>query len=273
MANNNTEKRNDIKKGSLADLEERRRNNKKQSIVPQKRKNLIKAVKYVVIAFAVLGILYFVLSAVNSCLKKDNETNNPDEMHFNPEGILSVDYFEPDYDVDILAEKEYLAMNRCVRYTDGNVSIVLDEYAEDELDAGQRFFKDYFNTVISGDYEHYHSFFDDESEVNPAVYGKNPKTKKFPMQRLYDINVKKLFVSEDENNVYNGKKAVFGVYEVSYCIMKNDGEFRLGLPSDKIIPVVYQTATTGAGTENEKTVITKAYLYEDIAENEEGTED
>ena len=79
-------------------------------------------------------------------------------------------------------------------------------------------------------------------------------------------------MAEDKNNVYEGKQAVFGVYEVCYCIKKNVGEFRLGLPSDKVVPVIYQTATTDIGTENEKTVLTKAYLYDDISENKEGNE-
>ena len=112
----------------------------------------------------------------------------------------------------------------------------------------------------------------DDYSGNPAVYGENPKAKKFPMQRVYNINVKKLAVSADENNVYNGKHAVFGIYEVSYCINKNDGEFRLGLPSDKTIPVIYQTATFIDYDGEEKTVITMAYLYDDIAGSSEGND-
>lgn len=273
MANNNTESEKKIKKGSLADLEQRRKNSDRKSIVPQKRKNLKRAIAVVFVVFAVLLLLCFVLERVDSSLKGDGAgPSGYGELNFNSEGILSVDYYEPDYDADIFSEKDYLAENRSIRYIDGNISIVLDEYEDTELDAGQRFFKSYFYAVNHGDYESYREMIADDYDGNPKVYGKNPKTKKFPMQRIYDVTVKKLVVSEDKNNVYEGKQAVFGVYEVCYCIKKNDGEFRLGLPSDKVVPVIYQTATTDIGTENEKTVLTKAYLYDDISENKEGNE-
>ena len=265
MAYNNSNKN---KKGAFAELEQRRNSTVRKSIVPQKKKNLKKALKIVFAVFGVLLIAYFVLGHVESCTKKENEQLLYSELNFNPDGIISVDYFEPDYTADIFSESEYLAKNRVIRYVDGNISIVLDEYSDDELDAGQRFFKKYFNAVVNGNFSEYHGMIADDFVGNPLVYGENPKSKKFPMQRLYNINVEKLAFSDDANNIYNGQKAIFGVYEVSYCIQKNDGEFRLGLPSDKVIPVIYQTATTDADTANERTVITKVYLYDDIAKGD-----
>ena len=256
------------KKGAFAELERRRNSTERKSIVPQKKKNLKRAIKIVILVFVILGILCFVLEKAESCTRKEFEEKLYGELKFNPDGIVSVDYYEPDYNADIFSEKDYLNKNRVIRYVDGNISIVLDEYEDDELDAGQRFFKKYFNAVVNGDYDSYRSMIADDCEANPKIYGDNLSNKKFPMQRLYNISVKKLAFSDDANNVYNGKQALFGVYEVSYCIQKNDGEFRLGLPSDKVIPVIYQTATTGAGTSFEKTVITKIYLYEDIASND-----
>lgn len=264
-----------MKKNSMAILEEKRKNTKRESIVPQKKKKLKKAIAVVACVFAVLVILYGALALVSDWLKETdgkNSEGNSDELNFNPEGILSVDYYEPDYSADIFSDKEYLAKDRSIRFTDGNISIVLNEYEDDELDAGQRFFKKYFDAVVNGDYESYSKMIADDYSGNPAIYGENPKTKKFPMQRVYNINVKKLAFSDDENNVYNGRHAIFGIYEVSYCISKNDGEFRLGLPSDKSIPIIYQTATFVDDSGNEKTVITTAYSYDDIAGKSEGNE-
>ncbi len=264
-----------MKKKGMALLEEKRKNTKRESIVPQKKKKLKKVATVVAAVFAVLAVIYFALALVTEWLKgtdgKNTDVSNG-EMNFNPDAILSVDYYEPDYSADIFSERDYLAKDRSVRFTDGNVSIVLNEYEDDELDAGQRFFKNYFDAVAHGDYESYHEMFADDYSGNSAVYGENPKTKKFPMQRIYNINVKKLAVSDDENNVYNGKHAIFGIYEVNYCISKNDGEFRLGLPSDKSIPVIYQTATFADESGNEKTVITTAYLYDDITGKSEENE-
>ena len=262
-----------MKKNSMATLEEKRKNAKRQSIVPQKKKKLKKAVIIIICIFVVLVVLYGALALVNMWLKgTDGKTGDGEqgEMNFNPDGILSVNYYEPDYSADIFTESEYLAKDRSLRFTDGNISIVLDEYTDDELDAGQKFFKNYFDAVTHGDYESYSEMIADGYSGNPNVYGANPKEKKFPMQRIYNVNIKKLAISDDENNVYNGRHAIFGIYEVSYCISKNDGEFRLGLPSDKTIPVIYQTATFIDESGEEKTVITTAYLYDDIAGMSEG---
>lgn len=246
---------------------------KPSATVQNKKKTLKKAVKIVLTVFAVLIILYFILGKLEASLSKANaekkQNTKIEQMNFNPNGLLSVDYYEPDYTADIFSESDYLAKDRSIRFVANSQSIVLDEYSADELSCGQRFWKNYFEAVISGDSEAYGELFGDDYSGNPKIFGENPKNKSFPMQRIYDIEVKLLGESQsgDANAVYNGRPAVFGVYEVSYKIMKNDGEYRLGLPSDKIIPVIFEITTTDAGTSDEKTVIRRAYLYEDIEFN------
>lgn len=266
LQNNNSE--NNKKSNPYKRLEEKRKGNSAKSIVPQKKRNLIRAIKIVVIVFAVLLAVYFVLSYVDSSLKLDGHKVY-DGLDYSNNSAVSVDYYNADYSVDIFTDEEYLKKDRVVRYVDGNVTIVLDEYDDILLDAGQRFFKRYFDAVIHGDYESYGEMIAKDYDGNPIIYGEAPQNAKFPMQRLYDITVKKLAVSDDAGNRYNGKHAVFGVYEVSYRVMKNDGDFRLGLPSDKIVPVIYETATTNVGTSSEKTVITRTYLYDNIIEKAE----
>lgn len=240
----------------------------KSSAVIGKKKNLKKAVIAVTAVFAVLAVLCAVLGQIESSLKKSNEKkkNDIEQMNFNPDGILSVDYYEPDYSADIFEEYEYTSKERSIKFTADGQSIVLGDYTADELTAGQRFWVRYFDAVISGDAESYGEMIADDYSGNPNVFGKDPKNKKFPMQRIYDISVKLMGETPagDAGNTYNGEPAQFGVYEVSYKIQKNDGEYRLGLPSDKTIPVIFEIATTNPGTDDEKTVIRRAYLYSDI---------
>ena len=58
---------------------------------------------------------------------------------------------------------------------------------------------------------------------------------------------------------------MFGVYEVRYKILKNDGELRYDLPEDGENPLVFELVSTGVGTADETTVIKAQYKYTDIS--------
>ena len=58
---------------------------------------------------------------------------------------------------------------------------------------------------------------------------------------------------------------MFGVYEVRYKILKNDGELRYDVPEDGENPLVFELVSTGVGTADETTVIKAQYKYTDIS--------
>lgn len=246
---------------------------KKSSVVPAKKKNLKRAVVIVIAVMAVLCVLYLVLAAIDGALKESPKgTLESTQKNVNLEGKTYINYYEPDYNTDIFEDKEYLAKNRKIRYiipnNSGKMSFILDEQPVHELTEGQRFFVKYFGAVTKGDYEAYGKMFAKEYLDDPDGFEKHPSDKKFPMQRIYDITVTELGRSDptDSSYTYNGERAIFGVYEVSYKILKNDGEFRYDLPEGGEIPVIFELVTTGAGTENEKTLIKEYYRYADIAD-------
>ena len=239
----------------------------KAEIVKAKKKKLKKVVIVVICLFAFLGILCAVLSIISERLKEDNETIKDNN---NLDGKNYINYYKPDYETDIFEDEDYLAKNRTIQYVipteSGKTSIVLDEYDYLALDEGQRFFVDYFYTVTNGNCDEYHGMFTEEYKANPKGFEKSPSGRVFPMQRIYDISVTVLAKSnpKDASYVYNGESAVFGIYEVSYKILKNDGEFRADLADGGSIPLIFELVTTGAGTENEKTLINNVYKYSDI---------
>ncbi len=245
----------------------------KAEIVKSKKRKLKKAVIVLVAVFAVLGVLCAVLAMISEKLKEDN-SHSADNLSesVNLEGKSYINYYEPDYETDIFEDKDYLAKNRTIQYItpteSGKMSIVLDEYEYSSLDEGQRFFIDYFYAVIHGNTDVYHNMFTEEYIQNPAGFEKKPSDRIFPMQRIYDVSVSVLARSnpQDASYVYNGERAVFGIYEVSYKILKNDGEFRPDLADGGSIPLIFELVTTGSGTENEKTQIKNIYKYSDIAE-------
>ena len=236
---------------------------------------LKKAVFLVVAAFAVLGILCAVLAGVQRHLQAE-KTAQKDSSSGTPtlEGKNYINFYEPDYETDIFTDKDYLAKNRTIRYVvpheGGSASVVLDEYASNELTEGQRFFVRYFEALMNGDTDAYHTFFDEAYVSNPTGFEKHPTDRIFPMQRVYDITITELGRTSpsDTSYTYNGKAAVFGVYEVRYKILKNDGELRYDLPEDGENPLVFELVSTDVGTENEKTLIKAQYKYTDIVPSE-----
>ncbi|MBO4343542.1 MAG: hypothetical protein J5844_02685 [Clostridia bacterium] len=241
---------------------------KAPSILPQKKKNLKKAVIIVSTALAVLVLLCTILYFVSEGLKNGRIAEETAGNDLNVKNY--VNFYTPDYDVNIFEDAEYMKKNRNIYYevptASGSAKIVLDEYEKGELDAGQRFFTEYFDIVIGGEYEKYHKLFTDEYLKDPSGFEKHPADRKFTMQRIYDINVKELAKTpyDDKSYTYNGDPAVFGVYEVGYKIMKNDGEFRTDVESDMVIPLIFETVTTGYGSKDEKTLIKNIYRYQDI---------
>lgn len=248
----------------------------RRSNLPAKKKHLRRAVFVLILVFAALAVLCAVLAAVNASLAKKRRDalgapNHASSASMTLEGKSYINYYEPDYDADIFADADYLALNRTLKYVipddTSSVSLVLDEYEQSELTEGQRFFVRYFDALTHGDSDAYHTMFTDEYVAEPNGFEKYPAERTFPMQRVYDVTVTELArtVPGDEAYVYNGKPAVFGVYEVRYKILKNDGELRYDLPEGGEVPMIFELTTTDVGTADECTRIAALYRYADIA--------
>lgn len=128
-------------------------------------------------------------------------------------------FYPIDDELDIESVREYAQLDRQIYYTYGAETVALDETDLEGYGDDIRFFADYFDTVISGDYTKYNTLFTEE------YFKKNEKTCDFTAQMLYDIRIEKL--SEETEN---GKKH-FG-YNVSYKIFRNNGTFRNDIGSD-----------------------------------------
>ncbi len=244
--------------------------NAEKKAASEKKKALGRAIITVIISFVVLCIVLLALYGIRASIGKRSEAAK-EPSNLNLEGKSYINYYTPDYSADIFEDADYLAKNRTIRYivpTDsGEISFVLDEQEESDMTEGQRFFVRYFDSVIRGDYEAYHDMFDEAYKKNPGGFEKDPTGRAFPMQRIYDITVRELMRTDpyDDSYNYNGDPALFGVYEVSYKILKNDGEFRYDLPEGGEVPVVVELVTTGLGTDGEYTRIKDIYRYGDIA--------
>ncbi len=136
-------------------------------------------------------------------------------------------FLEPDYSVDILKDEEYLAKNRNIRYTDGAVSILIDDGDYLRYSGVLDMLSRYIDSIINGDAAAYAAFYSIDFRKKTEL------PREFTMQRLYEINIEKL--SEEGGEDTDGEYKIH-LYRMSYMIMKNDGTFRRDMGSDALKP-------------------------------------
>lgn len=169
-----------------------------------RKKRLITGIIIIGVILALLGIAYFVLSIIAS-----------GEIDYGYE------FYEPDWQCDIMQDEEYLEQGWHITYTNDmgeSVAILDDDYAK--FGIGVEFLSYYFAAIQSGDYEVYNGLFGDE------YFEKNDPVEPFTSQRIYDINIR--FLNEEKID----DESFFVNYEIEYKIMRNDGTFRRDIGSN-----------------------------------------
>ncbi len=140
----------------------------------------------------------------------------------------TVIYYDPDYEYDIMQDKEYLELDRYIYYKDartGETILLLDHEVKD-YGEGMITLKTMLDAIIAGDHETYNSLF---SSNYFAVEGREPEPP-FTMQQVYDILITRVAVTD----VVDEKLGKYTQYEytVEYKIHKNNGTFRTDLGHD-----------------------------------------
>ena len=151
---------------------------------------------------------------------KDEEGNLPE----NPiRTYEDADFYEP-YQGDIMKNKEYLALDRKVYYSDGSgMETSIEEDNLNEFDNNVIFLYKYLQTIVAGDCGSYNACF------NQAYYQNNSPMGSFNPQMLYGSKI--TFYSRG-----NDDQGVWVTYKLEYMIHRNDGSFRRDILSDASLP-------------------------------------
>ncbi len=176
---------------------------------------LVIMVAFAAVAIPLIGVLEDLASG-----KDAEETQSPVNR---PTSII---FAEPDYDANILEDEDYLALDRDIRLTTGNVTTTLDEKKIAGTEAGVQVLCQLIDAVIAGDAETYNSLFSER------YYEKNAPEDPFTMQRLYDIKIIKLRalnVTSETEGTYSEY-----IYQLEYKINRNDGTYRTDVGHDSI---------------------------------------
>ena len=188
--------------------------------------------------FLILGIAVIVLPLLNMI---DFNALLPDESEQQSGQTVTTvtlgdhHFTEPDYDEDIMADKDYLEKNRYLHYSYENETF---EVVSDPARYGSlcQFFYNYFESAKAGDHKTYNSLFTEE-------YLEKNGEKQFAPQKIYNIQVTCFRSVYLENGDVNGKYKGYTVYyfDVSYNILDNNGTLRNDFLGDEgTRPLVFE---------------------------------
>ncbi len=148
------------------------------------------------------------------------------------------EFFAP-YSGDILQNKEYLSLDRYVKYcetaTGQGQTLTVDPENTEAFDANVRFLYGYLQTVIAGDSEAYNRCFNETYFQNVEPIGD------FSQQMLHEITI----YYHTTQTEADGSKLVS--YRLEYMIHRNDGTFRRDVGSDAIRPQMVYLRVTADG--------------------------
>ncbi len=125
-------------------------------------------------------------------------------------------FHEPDWDLDIMKEPGYLALDRTVYYCDAQygLTVALDEKNRDKYGPAVTVLNRMIELIIAGDTEGYNKLF------SRNYYENHDEEPPFTRQQLYDIKITKV----KETNMDAGY--IQYEFEVEYRIRNNNGTFR-----------------------------------------------
>ena len=199
--------------------------------------------KAVLTAFAVIGALAVLLALLNmidfdAILEKAKQKDGDKDKEQKQEEVVTIDpafFVEPDYDEDIMLDREYLKENLYLHYTEGNETFEVIDRGHAVNDVC-RLFYDYFEALKKGDSGALYSFFTED------CLKENGK-KNFTAQKVYNINVRCIGSSYLENGDSKGEYQGYTVHycDVQYNIKDNNGTFRNDyFGDDATLPMVFE---------------------------------
>ena len=194
--------------------------------------------KKALIIFVILGIALVILPLLNmidfnALLPSSSEDEHKNEV--TTETLGDHHFTEPDYDEDIMLDRDYLEKNRYLHYEyDGETFEVVDNPGQ--YGSMCEFFQKYFDAAKAGDSKTYNSLFTEE-------YLEKNGEKSFAPQKIYNIYVRCIRSVHLKNGDAEGKYKGYNVYyfDVSYNILDNNGTLRNDFLGDEgSRPLVYE---------------------------------
>lgn len=203
-------------------MDQQNQNFEEQSRIARESARKLKRNMIIILACMVV----FAVIAIPLIRYLDNLQNGGKDEAVTKQPPSTIIFATPDYEYDIMQDREYLELNRRIYHCDEQSGIT--EELTDKNIAGYgpaaRVLRDAINAIIAGDADAYNALFSDN------YYATHEPEAPFTMQRVYDITITKV-----NESVVAGEQGSYTQYEyeVEYKIRKNDGTFRTDIGHDE----------------------------------------
>jgi hypothetical protein len=187
----------------------------------QARESTRKLKQRMIIVIICLAVFTVIAIPLISFLDNLEKQQSVDELESKKESTII--FFEPNWELDIMKDPAYLALDRTVYYNDVQygITVALDQKNVNKYGPAVEVLNQMIQFIIAGDADGYNQL------LSVNYLGNNDFDPPFTMQQLYDIRISKV-----QETIVNGEYTQYEV-ELEYRIRNNDGTFRTEIGSDE----------------------------------------
>ena len=206
---------------------------KKREEREKRKKIFLIAVGVVIGILILLGLVTFILSAIDNYNK--SKTRDKEEKILKQTNIFP----EADYDYNIFDDEEYMLRDRGVWFSDGVSKTVMTDANLKTYPVEAQFMYNVIDLIINGDYEEYNKIFT-EDYIKKAG---NDFREQFTMQKLFEIELEYIDHGQLSDNTD------YWDIQLTYRIKDNNGTFRSDLEfnDEGARPVIYSLISDKEG--------------------------
>jgi hypothetical protein len=187
----------------------------------QARESTRKLKQRMIIVIICLAVFTVIAIPLISFLDNLEKQQSVEELESKKESTII--FFEPNWELDIMKDPAYLALDRTVYYSDVQygITVALDQKNVNKYGPAVEVLNQMIQFIIAGDADGYNQL------LSINYLENNDFEPPFTMQQLYDIRISKV-----QETIVNGEYTQYE-FELEYRIRNNDGTFRTDIGSDE----------------------------------------
>ena len=187
----------------------------------QARESTRKLKQRMVIVIICLAVFTVIAIPLISFLDNLEKQQSVEELESKKESTII--FFEPNWELDIMKDPAYLALDRTVYYNDVQygITVALDQKNVNKYGPAVEVLNQMIQFIIAGDADGYNQL------LSVNYLENNDFEPPFTMQQLYDIRISKV-----QETIVNGEYTQYE-FELEDRIRNNDGTFRTDIGSDE----------------------------------------
>jgi hypothetical protein len=187
----------------------------------QARESTRKLKQRMIIVIICLAVFTVIAIPLISFLDNLEKQQSVEELESKKESTII--FFEPNWELDIMKDPAYLALDRTVYYNDVQygITVALDQKNVNKYGPAVEVLNQMIQFIIAGDADGYNQL------LSVNYLENNDFEPPFTMQQLYDIRISKV-----QETIVNGEYTQYE-FELEYRIRNNDGTFRTDIGSDE----------------------------------------